>query len=233
MPTINSSIVGTKLTFFALELCALLFWKHIRFYINRSGFRRYWASPSSSFDEIPQQLKNELKVKGYNLIHLKPVKPVKPPKIAHVIDLILMRFQRISFTRRRHNGVTSSVFMYSSSCLWDYSTKKVNSVPSILLTIYLQQAMSVVGFNSTSQSTILKLVSAILHLGNINFKEENNVAVPVSDNSKYKSLTKSYRSLGMMSSLRKEPTFCVTITNFPRNVVYPCHYPSLGSALDG
>ena len=123
--------------------------------------------------------------------------------------------------------------MYSSARECDYSTKKVNSVPFILLTIYLQQAMSVVGFNSTTQSTILKLVSAILHLGNINFKEENNVAVPVSDNSKYKSLTKSYRSLGMMSSLRKEPTFCVTITNFPRNVVYPCHYPSLGSALDG
>ena len=92
----------------------------------------------------------------------------------------------------------------------------MNSVPSILLTIYLQQAMSVVGFNSTTQSTILKLVSAILHLGNINFKEENNVAVPVSDNSKYKSLTKSYRSLEMM---RKQLTFCVTITNFPRNVV--------------
>ena len=155
----------------------------------------------------------------YNLIHLKPVKPVKPPKLAHVIDLILMRFQRISFTRWRHNGVTSSVLMYCSACLWDYSTKKVNSFPSILLTIYFQQAMSVVGFNSTTQSTILKLVSAILHLGNINFKEENNVAVPVSDNSKYKSLTKSYGSLGMMSSMRKQPTFCMTITNFPRNVV--------------
>ena len=119
----------------------------------------------------------------------------------------------------------------------------MNSVPSILLTIYLQQAMSVVGFNSTTQSTILKLVSAILHLGNINFKEENNVAVPVSDNSKYKSSPTSYRSLRLMSSLRKQPTFYVTIKNFPakcrprnaRNnptqITY--HYPSLGSAWDG
>ena len=132
--------------------------------------------------------------------------------------------------------------MYSSACECDYSTKKVNSALFILLTIYLQQAMSVVGFNSTTQTTILKLVSAILHLGNINFKEENNVAVPVTDNSKYKSLPKSYRSL-LMSSLRKQPPFYATITNFPakcrlrnaRNnstqMIY--HYPSLGSALDG
>ena len=91
----------------------------------------------------------------------------------------------------------------------------MDSFPFILLTIYLQQAMSVVGFNSTTQTTILKLVSAILHLGNINFKEENNVAVPVTDNSKYKSLPTSSRSLRLMSSLRKQPTFCVTITNFP------------------
>ena len=54
----------------------------------------------------------------------------------------------------------------------------------MLLTIFIQQAMSVVGFNSTTQNTILKLLSAILHLGNIDFNEENNVAVPVSDNSK-------------------------------------------------
>ena len=80
VPTINSGIVGTELTFFALQFCALLFWKHTRFYINQSGFRIYWASQSGSFDEIPQQLNNELKIKGYNLIHLKPVKPVKPPK---------------------------------------------------------------------------------------------------------------------------------------------------------
>lgn len=44
--------------------------------------------------------------------------------------------------------------------------------------------MNVVGFDSDTQMTILKLVSAILHLGNIQFKEESNVAVPVSDNSK-------------------------------------------------
>ena len=43
--------------------------------------------------------------------------------------------------------------------------------------------MSVVGFDSSAQTAILKLVSVILHLGNLQFNEENNVAVPVSDNS--------------------------------------------------
>ena len=45
--------------------------------------------------------------------------------------------------------------------------------------------MSVVGFDCSIQTVILKLVSAILHLGNVQFKEDNNVAVPVSDNSEY------------------------------------------------
>ena len=47
-----------------------------------------------------------------------------------------------------------------------------------------QQAMNVVGFDSDTQMTILRLVSAILHLGNVEFSEESNVAVPVSDNCK-------------------------------------------------
>lgn len=42
--------------------------------------------------------------------------------------------------------------------------------------------MNVVGFDLDTQVTILRLVSAILHLGNIEFNEEDNVAVPVSDN---------------------------------------------------
>lgn len=45
--------------------------------------------------------------------------------------------------------------------------------------------MNVVGFDSDTQATILKLVSAILHLGNVQFKEESNVAVPISDNCEY------------------------------------------------
>lgn len=45
--------------------------------------------------------------------------------------------------------------------------------------------MSVIGFDSSIQTVILKLVSAILHLGNVKFNEENNVAVPVSDNCEY------------------------------------------------
>ena len=109
-----SSIVETEVTFHALEPCGLLFWKHTRFYINQSGFRWYWASLSRSFDENPQWSKYKLKIKGYDLIHLKPVKPVKPPKES--TWLISMRFQRISFARWRHKGVTSSVLMYSSTC---------------------------------------------------------------------------------------------------------------------
>lgn len=53
-----------------------------------------------------------------------------------------------------------------------------------MIDIFSQQAMNVVGFDSVTQVTILKLVSAILHLGNAQFNEESNVAVPVSDNSK-------------------------------------------------
>ena len=56
--------------------------------------------------------------------------------------------------------------------------------------------MSVVGFDSSIQTVILKLVSAILHLGNVQFNEENNVAVPISDNSEYIS------QLSFLSSLK-------------------------------
>ena len=43
--------------------------------------------------------------------------------------------------------------------------------------------MTVVGVPNNHQKTILKLIAAILHLGNINFKEdENNIALP--DNEK-------------------------------------------------
>ena len=45
--------------------------------------------------------------------------------------------------------------------------------------------MTVIGFDSTIQSTILKLVSAILNLGNVQFKEDNNVAVPFNDDCEY------------------------------------------------
>ncbi|RCN26970.1 hypothetical protein ANCCAN_27302 [Ancylostoma caninum] len=37
-------------------------------------------------------------------------------------------------------------------------------------------AMSVVGINEETQLEILKLVSAVLHIGNITFMEENNFA---------------------------------------------------------
>lgn len=45
--------------------------------------------------------------------------------------------------------------------------------------------MTVVGFDPQTQGTILKLVSAILHLGNVHFKEESNVAVPINDDREY------------------------------------------------
>ncbi|KAF3839088.1 hypothetical protein F7725_017805, partial [Dissostichus mawsoni] len=39
------------------------------------------------------------------------------------------------------------------------------------------EAMSVVGLSSEDQESVLQLVAAILHLGNISFREENNYAV--------------------------------------------------------
>lgn len=45
--------------------------------------------------------------------------------------------------------------------------------------------MTTIGFDSTIQTTIHKLTLAILQIGNVQFKEENNVAVPVSDDCKY------------------------------------------------
>lgn len=50
---------------------------------------------------------------------------------------------------------------------------------------FSQKAMTVVGFDPQTQVTILKLVSAILHLGNVQFKEESNVAVPINDDREY------------------------------------------------
>ncbi|KIH67214.1 myosin head [Ancylostoma duodenale] len=47
---------------------------------------------------------------------------------------------------------------------------------SIHLFDLLQHAMSVVGINEETQLEILKLVSAVLHIGNITFMEENNFA---------------------------------------------------------
>lgn len=38
--------------------------------------------------------------------------------------------------------------------------------------------MHVIGLDSIKQRTILRLVSAILHLGNIEFKEKGNMAIP-------------------------------------------------------
>lgn len=43
--------------------------------------------------------------------------------------------------------------------------------------LYLSQAaMSVVGLSLDEQDSVLQLVAAILHLGNIGFREENNYA---------------------------------------------------------
>ena len=45
--------------------------------------------------------------------------------------------------------------------------------------------MSTIGFDSTIQATIHRLTLAILQIGNVQFKEENNVAAPVSDDCEY------------------------------------------------
>ena len=43
----------------------------------------------------------------------------------------------------------------------------------------LQSAMSVIGVPGDTQKAIMKLIAAILHLGNVSFNEdENNKAVP-------------------------------------------------------
>ena len=45
--------------------------------------------------------------------------------------------------------------------------------------------MTTIGFDSTIQATIHRLTLAILQIGNVQFKEENNVAAPVSDDCEY------------------------------------------------
>ncbi|RMX56704.1 hypothetical protein pdam_00015784, partial [Pocillopora damicornis] len=64
----------------------------------------------------------------------------------------------------------------------------------------LIKAMTVVGFDLQTQGTILKLVSAILHLGNVQFKEESNVAVPINDDL----LTMPAKLLSVNKDLLKE-----------------------------
>ena len=45
--------------------------------------------------------------------------------------------------------------------------------------------MSVVGINDETQLEILKLVSAVLHIGNITFMEENNYAAVDNPDSRF------------------------------------------------
>ena len=45
--------------------------------------------------------------------------------------------------------------------------------------------MTTIGFDSTIQTTIHRLTLAILQIGNVQFREENNVAAPVSDDCEY------------------------------------------------
>ena len=46
--------------------------------------------------------------------------------------------------------------------------------------------MKVVGLDSTKQNTVFQLLSAILHLGNIQFKEKRKLAFPANENCKKK-----------------------------------------------
>ena len=46
--------------------------------------------------------------------------------------------------------------------------------------------MNVVGLDAIKQNTVFQLLSAILHLGNIEFKENRNIAFPANEKCKEK-----------------------------------------------
>lgn len=52
------------------------------------------------------------------------------------------------------------------------------------LTILFQTALDVIGVDTAKQQIIFKVLSAILTLGNIEFKETKNVACPTKQNCK-------------------------------------------------
>ncbi|XP_033978047.1 unconventional myosin-Ie-like [Trematomus bernacchii] len=76
--------------------------------------------------------------------------------------------------QRENLGVTTPDYYYYLNQSGTYTVEDINDKKEFTDTM---EAMSVVGLSSEDQDSVLQLVAAILHLGNISFREENNYAV--------------------------------------------------------
>nr|XP_057908697.1 myosin IEb isoform X1 [Doryrhamphus excisus] len=76
--------------------------------------------------------------------------------------------------QRQNLGVTTPDYYNYLNQSGTFTVEDVNDKKEFSDTL---SAMSVVGLSTEDQDSVLQLVAAILHLGNINFREENNFAV--------------------------------------------------------
>lgn len=76
--------------------------------------------------------------------------------------------------QRENLGITTPDYYYYLNQSGTYTVEDVNDKREFNDTM---DAMSVVGLSIEDQDSVLQLVAAILHLGNISFREENNYAV--------------------------------------------------------
>uniref|UniRef100_A0A673C303 Unconventional myosin-Ie-like n=1 Tax=Sphaeramia orbicularis TaxID=375764 RepID=A0A673C303_9TELE len=76
--------------------------------------------------------------------------------------------------QRENLGITTPDYYYYLNQSGTYTVEDVNDKKEFNDTM---DAMSVVGLSIEDQDSVLQLVAAILHLGNISFREENNYAV--------------------------------------------------------
>ncbi|XP_070691108.1 myosin IEb [Pempheris klunzingeri] len=79
-----------------------------------------------------------------------------------------------SEVQRENLGVTTPDYYYYLNQSDTFTVEDVNDRKEFSDTM---GAMSVVGLSAEEQDSVLQLVAGILHLGNINFREENNYAV--------------------------------------------------------
>lgn len=68
-----------------------------------------------------------------------------------------------------------------------------HGVLKYFLCVSVQNAMNVVGMSVEKQQNVLEIISAILHLGNIRFVEDNNVSDVENPEGKYLNLDSSAR----------------------------------------
>lgn len=76
--------------------------------------------------------------------------------------------------QRENLGVTTPDYYFYLNQSGTYTVEDVNDKKEFSDTM---EAMSVVGLSVEDQDSVIQLVAAILHLGNISFREENNYAV--------------------------------------------------------